>query len=73
MNVENEVNKILIIDDDPMIRDLFYLYLKESNAVIRTTDSLSEGIDMAVSEDFDLVFLDVNLPDGSGLEAIDAF
>lgn len=34
--------------------------------------TLSAGLDKALSSPFDVVFLDVRLPDGSGLDALDS-
>ncbi len=60
--------KILIIDDDKVIRDWI------ANVVTRlghhpvSTHLLREGLRKVQSESFDIVFIDVCLPDGSGLE-----
>jgi two-component system NtrC family response regulator len=44
--------------------------VKESGHSAKTAFSIEEGITLARAEDFDVVFLDVRLPDGSGLDAI---
>lgn len=61
---------VLIIDDDKNICDLLVLMVREvgHNAVAMTT--LRDGLDEAMSGNFDVVFLDVIMPDGNGLEAI---
>ncbi|MDD5168133.1 MAG: sigma-54 dependent transcriptional regulator [Syntrophales bacterium] len=62
--------RILIIDDDEMFCDLL------SNAVQRDGDelfcayTLEGGVDFVTKNAFDVVFLDVNLPDGNGLEKL---
>jgi two-component system NtrC family response regulator len=59
---------VLIIDDDKLICDWI------SNVVTRlghhpvSTHLLREGLRKVQSEPFDIVFLDVQMPDGSGLE-----
>ena len=59
---------ILIIDDDKLICDWI------ANVVTRlghhpvSTHLLREGLRKVQSEPFDIVFLDVQMPDGSGLE-----
>lgn len=60
---------ILIIDDDPGIRALLVRYLDNLAHMPMVAETLSDGVDMALYGDFDLVFLDVNLPDGNGIEA----
>jgi two-component system NtrC family response regulator len=61
---------ILIVDDDEMLGVMLcrhFKYLKH-NADFSLT--LSEGIQKLQNEPFDIVFLDVHLPDGDGLAAL---
>ncbi len=61
---------ILIIDDDFYIREV----LEDNIAVLGHeavfAKNLSEGRRLTENREFDLVFLDVCLPDGNGLEAV---
>ena len=61
---------ILIIDDDPEIRTFVTTCLGENGHMLMVADSLSEGRDLISIGKYDLIFLDVNLPDGIGLEYI---
>ena len=61
---------ILIIDDDPLIRTLLINYLDDIGHKPMAAETLTDGLSMVSSNNFDLVFLDVNLPDGNGLEAL---
>lgn len=63
---------ILIIDDDPMIRDALTVQLKSLDHNPMVAEALADGLEMVSSGAFDVVFLDVVLPDGSGLEAMPA-
>jgi len=62
--------KVLIIDDDKLICDWI------ANVVTRlghhpvSVQLLREGLKRLKSEPFDIVFVDVRLPDGSGLESM---
>lgn len=62
--------KILIIDDEEMMCATLSTLVERKKHVATSAMTLREGIDLAASEDFDVVFLDVNLPDGSGLDAL---
>ena len=62
--------KILIIDDD----EWFCRVVTETMAVdgneIQCAYTIEEGLRLATSDAFDVVFLDVLLPDGNGLDRI---
>ena len=64
---------ILIIDDDPDIRKFLADCLGERGHMIMVAECLAEGRELNAFGRFDLILLDVNLPDGTGLEAITDF
>lgn len=61
---------ILIIDDDRDVGRMLSEMVRHMghNAVVKST--LSDGLKAAVSKDFNVVFLDVQMPDGSGLDIL---
>jgi two-component system NtrC family response regulator len=61
---------ILIVDDDRMIRNALAIQLTHLKHTVMVAETLADGLDMLPLAPFDIVFLDVNLPDGSGLEAL---
>ncbi len=63
---------ILIIDDDPEIRKILIQFFNEIDIMPMVAETLYDGLEILSSGAFDLIFLDVNLPDGSGLEALPA-
>ena len=62
------MQKILIIEDDLLIAELERDYLEANGFEARLCDDGKKGLDMALSEDFDLVLLDLMLPGLSGFE-----
>ena len=62
--------RILIIDDDEMLCDVLSRQLNRYGHAVRSTFTLKEGLRLVGREAFDVVFLDVNLPDGNGIEAV---
>mgnify|MGYP003907191031 CR=1 FL=1 len=66
----NPMASILIIDDDPDIRAILIQYLNDLGHMPMVAETLADGIEMISAGAFDLIFLDVNLPDGDGLNAI---
>jgi len=61
---------ILIIDDDRLIRNSLARHTEDMGHKAVVAETLSEGIEKASWQLFDVVFLDVRLPDGSGLDAL---
>lgn len=62
--------KILIIDDDEDMSYALGRMVEQAGFTASRALSLEEGAAALVKESFDVVFLDVNLPDGSGLDLI---
>ncbi len=63
--------RILLIDDDPGIRFGFTKYLSKTGYEVVDVSCLADGQEALSSERFDVVLLDLNLPDGSGLHWIE--
>ncbi|AFI85683.1 MULTISPECIES: response regulator transcription factor [Methylophaga] len=66
------MSKVLIIDDDVILSGLFQDYLEEEKFQVRTADTATEGLQLALQGEFDIVILDVMLPDMSGTEVLKA-
>jgi two-component system NtrC family response regulator len=64
------MSKILIIDDDAAVCKLMSDILAHRGYDVCYKATLEDGIDATQSEDYDLVFLDVHLPDGNGLHVL---
>ena len=62
--------KILIIDDDGMMCTTLSSLVERKGHEAACAMTLKDGIELAEQGDFDLVFLDVKMPDGNGLEAL---
>ncbi len=62
--------KVLIIDDDEGICKMMSLKIKSLGHEAQCALTLEEGITKAGSGIFDIAYLDVHLPDGSGLQGL---
>jgi len=62
--------KILVIDDDASIRDACTQLLKRAGYSVRTVGTGTKGIEAFKQHSFDLVLLDLNLPDMSGMDVL---
>ena len=65
------VATILIVDDDPRMCDSLKFLLGKDGYQIHTTHNGQEALDALVRGDFDLVLLDLVLPDIGGAEIMD--
>jgi len=63
---------ILIIDDDPLVCDLLTAKVQKMGSEALSAFTLEEAMRQARSWSVDVVFLDVRLPDGNGLDALPA-
>lgn len=61
---------ILIADDEESIRFTFASILEEAGYRVTTTGSLSQCIKKMQAQRYDLLFLDINMGDDNGIEAI---
>ena len=61
---------ILLVDDEPGIQFGFSRYLSKTGFIVREADCLTEAREALSKESFDAIILDLNLPDGSGLDWI---
>ena len=61
---------ILVIDDDKMICDTLADFIGPMGHNVLYALRLKEGLKKVSTGSFDLVFLDVRLPDGNGIEAV---
>ena len=62
--------RILLVEDDPTTSRSIELMLTHANLNVYCTDLGEEGVDLAKLYDYDLILLDLNLPDMSGHEVL---
>lgn len=62
--------RILLVEDDPMTSKSIEMMLASANLNVYATDLGEEGIDLAKLYDYDLILLDINLPDMNGHEVL---
>ncbi len=62
--------RVLMIEDDPTSAKSIELMLTHANLNVYGTDTGEEGIDLAKVYDYDLILLDINLPDMTGYDVL---
>jgi two-component system cell cycle response regulator CtrA len=62
--------RVLLVEDDPSTAKSIELMLSHANLNVYSTDLGEEGIDLAKLYNYDLILLDINLPDMNGHEVL---
>src|ERR1039457_3058829 len=64
------MSTLLILDDEPVIRDVLGSVLARAGFVTREAATAAEGLERLAKEPIDLLLLDLMLPDRPGLEVL---
>ena len=62
--------RILLVEDEPSTARAIELMLTAANYNVFLTDMGEEGVDLAKLYDYDLILLDLDLPDMNGMEVL---
>ena len=62
--------KILVVDDDPLVADSLVRVVEKSGHKAVRAASVASALAAVRAQDFDIVFCDVHMPDGSGLAIV---
>ncbi len=62
--------KVLIIDREPDIRKTLEALLRKEGYQVRSASGGDEAVDTFISEPFDLVIMDINMPVTNGLKVL---
>ena len=66
------MTKIAIIEDDPVIRQMYFMKFASAGFVVETAENGKEGVDLVEKFIPDIILLDVSMPIMSGDEALAA-
>ena len=62
--------RLLVVEDEPALRRNLVRGLREEGYAVDTADLVSTARELAIANDYDVVLLDLMLPDGSGLDLL---
>ena len=60
------MKQILIVEDDELLNKMLVYNLQSESYGIVSVETVKEAMEVLKSQQFDLVLLDINLPDGNG-------
>lgn len=64
------MTRLLIVEDEQHQRELYALELKDEGYEVDQASSGKEAVEMVKSNKYDLVVLDIRMPDMDGIEAL---
>ena len=67
---EKQFLNVLIVEDEPELADLLRQYLENRDYAVALATSVYQAREGLYEMSPDIVFLDINLPDGSGVDLI---
>jgi DNA-binding response OmpR family regulator len=67
-NIETRRKKILLIEDDEQIIELVDIHLRDNFFESTSTQNGEQGLHYALTKKFDLIILDIMLPDMNGMD-----
>jgi len=62
--------KILLVEDDELASELIYTFLNECGFEVKPVFTATDSIAYVQQEHYDLIILDINLPDFNGFEVL---
>lgn len=63
--------KILIVEDEPSLREVMQRALRQEGYVVETAATYAEADRRVSGYDYDCILLDIMLPDGNGLRLLE--
>ena len=60
--------RVLVVEDNTNTRSLLRRSLRQEGHEVETAGTVASGLDLALDKSFDVLVLDISLPDGSGLD-----
>jgi two-component system, NtrC family, response regulator len=67
------MNRILVVDDDKLLCEMLMKHLSRTGFDVEATHLLGDGIQLVNDARWDIILLDVQMPDGNGLDSLPSF
>jgi len=62
------IEKIIVLEDDAIVRNNLENFLRRQRFDVASAPTLAAAHDYLSRDNFDLIFMDMRLPDGQGIE-----
>ncbi|MEX0889897.1 MAG: response regulator transcription factor [Balneolaceae bacterium] len=64
----NDVKRVLVVEDDPTVQTLVKAILTKNGYDVSAVDTAEEGEKLANDDSYEIIVLDLRLPDGNGYD-----
>jgi DNA-binding NtrC family response regulator len=64
------IEKVIVVEDELIVRKQLELQLRQRRYEVASAENLAQAHELLARDSFDLMFLDVRLPDGQGTELL---
>lgn len=64
------IEKILVLEDDPFVRRVFEQQLRQRRYDVSSSETIAGAEELLNRDNFDLLFMDMRLPDGEGTDLL---
>lgn len=64
--------RVLVVDDDPILREFAVVYLSTPTMVVETAENAEEGLGMLVENGYDIILSDIDMPGMGGIAMVRA-
>jgi DNA-binding NtrC family response regulator len=68
--LSHQRHRILVVDDETSVTDAMEMILSDGGYAVKTADSAAEALVQLKDRPFDLAFIDLRLPDKTGIELL---
>ncbi|MDH4183129.1 MAG: sigma-54 dependent transcriptional regulator [Nitrospinota bacterium] len=72
MSEGNVIPAILVVDDEESVRFVLLRGLKKPSRALDSAETATQAARMIAEREYDIVFLDINMPGGSGFDLFDS-
>ncbi len=65
------IRPILIVDDEPIVREAIGDWLKDAGYEVVTAESGEEALELVARQDFSVMIVDIRLPGMTGIKVLE--
>lgn len=68
--MENSAIRILLVDDDPILRDMHAIVFRDAGFQVETAENGQQACELLKTNDYELLIADIFMPDVTGIDIV---